>query len=160
VWTGVEYQVAAHLIYEGEVEAGLRLVEATRSRYDGEKRNPWDELECGHHYARALSSWSLLLALSGIEYNAVEQRLRFAPRMQQTNFRTFFSTGSAWGTYAQRLHNPSGRQTHLLRILGGELTLAQFEVPLLRRPGRFHVEALGDRTFRAGDRLSVHVDNA
>ena len=66
VWTGIEYQVAAHLIYEGLVEEGLAIVKAVRDRYDGERRNPWNEVECGNHYARALSSWSLLTALSGL----------------------------------------------------------------------------------------------
>src|SRR6185312_893520 len=56
VWTGIEYQVAAHMIYEGLVSEGLEIVKAVRDRYDGEKRNPWDEVECGHHYARAMSS--------------------------------------------------------------------------------------------------------
>ena len=57
VWTGIEYQVAAHLIYEGMVKEGLAIVEAARARYDGTRRNPWNEIECGHHYARAMSSW-------------------------------------------------------------------------------------------------------
>jgi uncharacterized protein (DUF608 family) len=65
VWTGIEYQVASHLIYEGLLEEGLSIVKAVRDRYDGLRRNPWDEVECGHHYARAMSSWGVLLALSG-----------------------------------------------------------------------------------------------
>src|SRR5205807_3167307 len=59
VWTGIEYQVAAHLIYEGMVSEGLAIAKAVRDRYDGQRRNPWNEVECGNHYARALSSWSL-----------------------------------------------------------------------------------------------------
>src|SRR5262249_38494055 len=54
VWSGVESQGAAHLIYEGWVDRGLELVEAVRARHDGVRRNPWDEVECGHHYARAM----------------------------------------------------------------------------------------------------------
>jgi len=57
VWTGIEYQVASHLMYEGLLREGLTLVKAVRERYDGRNRNPWDEVECGHHYARAMSSW-------------------------------------------------------------------------------------------------------
>jgi uncharacterized protein (DUF608 family) len=102
VWTGIEYQVAAHLIYEGLVEDGLAIVQATRARHDGIARNPWDEFECGHHYARAMSSWSLLLSLSGYHYSAPEQRLAFAPRLQPLDFRCFFSTGHGWGQYRQR----------------------------------------------------------
>ncbi|MFQ5791573.1 MAG: GH116 family glycosyl-hydrolase [Acidobacteriota bacterium] len=67
VWTGIEYQVAAHLIYEGFVDEGVNIVRAVRNRYDGERRNPWNEVECGNHYARALASWSVLLALSGFQ---------------------------------------------------------------------------------------------
>jgi hypothetical protein len=62
--------VAAHLIYEGLVMEGLAITKAVRDRYDGERRNPWNEVECGSHYARALASWSLLLGLSGYEYSA------------------------------------------------------------------------------------------
>ncbi len=81
VWTGIEYQVAAHLIYEGLVDEGLAIVKSVRDRYDGVKRNPWDEVECGHHYARAMSSWSLLLALSGFAYDGPAQAMGFAPRL-------------------------------------------------------------------------------
>src|SRR5690606_27376078 len=41
------------------------VVKAVRDRHDGRKRNPWNEAEFGHHYARSMSSWSLLTALSG-----------------------------------------------------------------------------------------------
>src|SRR5207244_13474430 len=80
VWTGIEYQVAAHLIYEGMVKEGLAIVEAARGRYDGERRNPWSEIESGHHYARAMSSWSLLTAISSFAYSAPESDIRLKPR--------------------------------------------------------------------------------
>jgi Glycosyl-hydrolase family 116, catalytic region len=60
VWTGVEYEVASHLIFEGRVKEGLDIVRTTRSRYDGIVRNPFDEYECGHWYARAMSSYALI----------------------------------------------------------------------------------------------------
>ncbi len=133
VWTGIEYQVAAHLIYEGFIDEGLRIVEGVRARHDGRRRNPWDEFECGHHYARALSSWSLLLALSGYQYSAPEGRLRFAPRVSQERFRSLFTTGEAWGTYSQTCRQRPGgaRQTHTLAIRGGRLSLRALEIPLL-----------------------------
>ncbi|MBI3831233.1 MAG: hypothetical protein HY291_17070 [Planctomycetes bacterium] len=102
VWTGIEYQVAAHLIYEGLVEEGLAVVKGVRDRHDGLRRNPWNEFECGHHYARAMASWSLITALSGFSYSAVDKRIGFAPKVNAEDFRGFFSTGSAWGTYAQK----------------------------------------------------------
>jgi len=121
VWTGIEHYVAGHLIYEGWLEEGLSVVKGIRDRYDGLRRNPWNEVECGHHYARAMASWSVLLALSGCEYDGVTKHLGFAPRITPGRFRSFFSTGSAWGTFSQR---QIGRR-HLakLEVLCGEQTL-------------------------------------
>ena len=65
VWTGSEYQVAAHCLMEGLHEEGLRILEALRGRYDGRRRNPYNEIECGDHYARAMAGWSVLEALGG-----------------------------------------------------------------------------------------------
>ena len=98
VWTGIEYQVASHLISEGFVQEGLTLVKALRSRYDGRTRNPWNEYECGNYYARAMASYALLAAMSGFRYSAVEKTLWFAPKLSARPFRTFFSTASAFGT--------------------------------------------------------------
>jgi uncharacterized protein (DUF608 family) len=98
VWTGIEYQVASHLISEGLVEEGLTIVKALRSRYDGRVRNPWNEYECGNFYARAMASFALLAALSGFRYSAVERTLWFAPRLEARPFRTFFSTAAGFGS--------------------------------------------------------------
>ena len=101
VWTGIEYQVAAHLVYEGFVDDGAEIVKALRNRYDGQRRNPWNEVECGHHYARAMASWSLLLAYSGFHYSAPRQRMGFQPAVSGSRFATFWSAGPGWGTYEQ-----------------------------------------------------------
>jgi uncharacterized protein (DUF608 family) len=98
VWTGIEYQVASHMIAAGMVEEGLTIVAALRSRYDGRTRNPWNEYECGSYYARALASYALLPALSGFRYSAVTQTLWLEPRLDMDSFRCFFSTASGWGT--------------------------------------------------------------
>jgi non-lysosomal glucosylceramidase len=140
-WTGIEYQVAAHLIYEGMVEEGLTIVEGVRRRHDGVRRNPWDEFECGHHYVRAMASWSLLLALSGYSYSAPSRRLGFAPRLNADDFRCFFSTGSAWGSYRQR--RLAGEQRHEVAVLGGQLALGQLEVGLPPVVERVTVEVAG-----------------
>ena len=76
VWTGIEYQVASHLISIGHEEEGLDIVTTLRDRYDGRRRNPFDEYECGHFYARALASWALLEACSGVSYDKVSGVLR------------------------------------------------------------------------------------
>ncbi len=103
VWTGIEYQVAAQLIYEGWVEEGLKVVQGVRDRYNGLQRNPWNEVECGHHYARALASWSVLLALSGCHYDGVKNWMKFAPVWKPEDFRSFWSSGSAWGRFQQKI---------------------------------------------------------
>jgi uncharacterized protein (DUF608 family) len=95
-WTGLEYLAAAHLLFAGMTREGVEAVRNVRARYDGERRNPWNEPECGHHYARAMSSWSTLLAASGFRYHGGEQSvaIRAAP-----GFRCFWSTATAWGTF-------------------------------------------------------------
>jgi uncharacterized protein (DUF608 family) len=65
VWTGIEYQVASHLMIVGCVEEGLEIVREARKRYDGRVRNPFNEYECGHWYARAMSSYALIQGMSG-----------------------------------------------------------------------------------------------
>ncbi len=99
VWTGVEYQVAASLIYSDYFEEGLEIVKAIQDRHDGYKRNPFEHDESGTHYARAMSSWSLLLALSGFEYDGVVKSMKFSPNLNVDDFLTFWSTGNAWGAY-------------------------------------------------------------
>ena len=96
VWTGIEYQVAAHLVFEGFVDEGLTIVRAVRARHDGTNRNPWNEVECGNHYARSLASWAVLIALTGAQYDAAARSLAFAPAAGG-DLETFFSTGSGWG---------------------------------------------------------------
>jgi uncharacterized protein (DUF608 family) len=95
VWTGIEYQVASHLMLEGMVEEGLEIVRICRDRYDGRVRNPFDEYECGHWYARALSSYGLLQGLSGARYDAVERTLYIDSKVG--DFRSFLSTASGFG---------------------------------------------------------------
>jgi len=129
VWTGIEYQVASHLIYEGLVEEGLRVVKAVRDRYDGLRRNPWNEVECGHHYARAMSSWGVLLALAGISYSAPEMRMGFDPKMNAEDFRTVWTAGSGWGTYAQKAEAGRG-MTLSLDVAAGALDLRELDFAL------------------------------
>ncbi len=125
VWTGIEYHVASHLLYEGLLEEGLSLVKGVRDRYDGLRRNPWDEVECGHHYARAMSSWGLLLALSGFSYSGVDMRIGFEPKLYHEDFRSLWTTGSGWGSYSQSL-KAENNLTVKLSAASGELKLKEF----------------------------------
>jgi len=102
VWTGIEYQVASHLIEEGMVDEGLTIVQAVRDRYDGRRRNPWNEYECGSYYARAMSSYALLGSLSGFRYSAAMKTLWFGPKLKARPFRAFFSTAGGFGTITLR----------------------------------------------------------
>jgi uncharacterized protein (DUF608 family) len=129
VWTGIEYQVAAHLIYEGYVAEGLEIVRGVRSRHDGFKRNPWNEPECGHHYARAMSSWSLLLALSGYHYNAAQGLLHLNPVLCDMDFRAFFTVGSAWGVAS--VQHRGGRCVFSATVLWGNVTVQTLDLPML-----------------------------
>jgi non-lysosomal glucosylceramidase len=156
VWTGIEYHVASHLMYENEIEAGLALVKAVRDRYDGRKRNPWDEVECGHHYARAMSSWGILLALSGYSYSGPAASLGFAPKVYPGNFRTFWTTGSGWGNYSQK--EDAGRALREeLAVALGELTLKEFRFELTpglkaKRPASLSAES-GGKAVKTAFRL-------
>lgn len=78
VWTGIEYQVAAHCLMEGLVKEGEQILAAMWRRHDGRRRNPWNEIECGDHYARAMAGWSVLEGLSGARHDAVGDTLTVA----------------------------------------------------------------------------------
>lgn len=105
VWTGIEYQVASHLMLMGCVEEGLEIVRIARSRYDGCVRNPFNEYECGHWYARALSSYGLLQGLTGIRYDALRKTLYVAPRIEG-DFVAFLSTETGYGLAGVRRGEP------------------------------------------------------
>ncbi|HNQ88053.1 MAG TPA: GH116 family glycosyl hydrolase [Verrucomicrobiota bacterium] len=105
VWTGIEYQVASHLIFMGRIDEGLEIVRVCRSRYDGRVRNPFNEYECGHWYARALSSYALLQALTGARYDAIEKTLYLKPALRG-DFRCFLATATGYGTVGVRRGKP------------------------------------------------------
>jgi hypothetical protein len=136
VWTGIEYQVASHLILSGFVDEGLTIAWALRSRYDGRVRNPWNEYECGSYYARAMASYALLLAVSGFFYSAVTHTLTLEPRLSPADtaasFTTFFSTASGWGTLSIR------DDTLTVEMVEGILRLDHLRVTLAGRTMEVH----------------------
>ncbi|MCL2813987.1 MAG: non-lysosomal glucosylceramidase [Oscillospiraceae bacterium] len=105
VWTGIEYQVASHLIMLGCVEEGLEIVRICRSRYDGTVRNPYNEYECGHFYARAMSSYGLLQAMSGATYDALTKTLSINPAVGG-DFKSFISTAAGYGSVGIKNGDP------------------------------------------------------
>ena len=101
VMDGFEYQFATHCIYEGLIEEGLTVVKSIRDRYDGYGRNPWNEIECGHHYARSMAAYGLLIALSGFEYDKGKGYLGFSPVLYEGEFQCFWSLEGVWGIFRQ-----------------------------------------------------------
>ncbi len=105
VWTGIEYQVASHLMLMGGVDEGLEIVRVCRDRYDGTVRNPFNEYECGHWYARAMSSYGLLQGLTGVRYDAVDKALYFDSRVGN-DFRVFLAAATGFGTVGLQKGRP------------------------------------------------------
>jgi uncharacterized protein (DUF608 family) len=148
VMTGFEYVAAIGLLYENEPEAGLKCIKAIRDRYDGRKRNPFNEAECGHHYARAMASWAAILALSGFHYSGVTGTMTFKATKEAS--RMFWSTGYAWGTFVQTPGEDSV-QAELL-VLGGKLKVKRI---ILTGVGR--AEESNFREIGPEGRYSAHV---
>lgn len=123
---GFEYQAACHLIMEGGVKQGLAMVRGVRDRYDGERRNPWNEIECGHNYARSMASYALLNAFSGFQFDMTQAKLSFNPLDLDQGFRCFWCLEGAWGVFE------ANRQKAKLKVLYGELRLERLGLPFLK----------------------------
>jgi hypothetical protein len=138
VWTGIEYAAAGAMIYEGMIDDARQVVHMARSRYDGRTRdglnsgpggNPYNELECGKFYARAMSSWSLLIACQGLVLDGPRGILGFKPNWQPEDHRSFFTAPEGWGLFVQR--RTAGEQTGRIEVRNGRVRLKElvFEVP-------------------------------
>ncbi|MCX6218918.1 GH116 family glycosyl-hydrolase [Spirosoma sp.] len=122
VMTGFEYTAAIGMLYENQTEPGLLCIRNIRNRFDGSKRNPFDEAECGHHYARAMVSWATTLALSGFHYSGVSQIMQF--NGQEGTY--FWSNGYAWGTCTKT--KQADKLQVKLTVLQGQLLLKNLEI--------------------------------
>jgi non-lysosomal glucosylceramidase len=121
---GYEWAAASHMVQAGLVDEGLTCIEAIRARYDGEHRNPWNEIECGSNYARSLASYSLLNIFAGFQFDMVNGSIGFDPiRYVDGHFTCFWSLDTGWGTV--ELTDNSLK----LNVLYGSLELGQFIVP-------------------------------
>jgi hypothetical protein len=161
VWTGLEYMMASHLIQRGLVEEGLTIVRAARARHDGARRNPWNDIECGSYYARALSSYALVNAFTGLTFDQRAQEIGFRPA-KPGDAVYVWSAGRGWGEVAFK------GKTVTLSVKGGELAVARVFLPTL--PGAATVdghaaEREGDtillgslKLLKPGDRIVVGVD--
>ena len=159
VWTGIEYEVAAGMIYEGLLDEAMVVVKSIDQRYDASKRNPWNEIECGDHYARAMASWGVLLALSGFEYDGPTGRLAMGPRMSPDDFRCAFTGAEGWGTLEQR--RKDGEQTNTVTVRWGRLRLDEVDV-ILPSPVEGEVSLLVngqpvEATAQPGEANRLHI---
>ncbi len=127
VWSGIEYQVATLLVEEGFIDEALEIVSAVRARHDGKRRSPWNEVECGHHYARSLASFGVYVALTGFRPNLPEGRLSFSPKVNPENFRCFFSCDRGWGIYWQKKNKETGELESGIETLYGDLSKLTIE---------------------------------
>jgi non-lysosomal glucosylceramidase len=144
-WTGLEHSTAALMFYSGMIAQGVEYVENLRARYDGIKRNPWDEAECGHHYARAMSSWSSVVALSGFHYEGDCAHVSTLPRLPHDNFQCFWATGTGWGTYSLK-RSQTGSVQLVIQTLAGTLPCKSFA---LAASGSRATAQVGGRTVAA-----------
>ena len=119
--TGFEWAAAAHLVMVGETEKGERIARAVRDRYDGFKRNPWNEIECGSNYARSMASFAMLQAYSGFRYDMVRGMIGFRP-VADGDFRCFWSLGGIWGEYERT------GTVQTIRILHGSAEFSAFGI--------------------------------
>lgn len=120
VWTGIEYQVASHLMFMGENEKALDIVRECRKRYDGRVRNPFDEYECGHWYARAMASYGMLQGLTGVRYDAVDKTMYIDSNVG--DFKSFISTATGFGTIELKEGKP------LLHIVYGKIDVREYNI--------------------------------
>jgi non-lysosomal glucosylceramidase len=157
VWSGSEYAAAALMILMGMVSEGVKIVENTRRRFDGEKRNPWNEAECGYHYARPMASWAPLVALSGFRYFGTENAVVAKPLVNHEDFSSFWSAGTAWGSFSQ--HTQGSKTRFTLSVAEGSLacrrvTLRAKKATAGASTGKIHNKALPYKLQHEGDEVT------
>lgn len=119
--SGFEHQVASHMMAEGMTDEALILTRAIHDRYHGAKRNPFNEVECSDHYARAMASYGTFITACGYEYHGPKGELRFKPAFKAADFRAPFTAAESWGTFSQHLSKE--KTTHSIAIKYGTLKL-------------------------------------
>jgi len=149
VMTGFEYTAAIGMLYEGLEEDGLKCIQNIRDRYDGFKRNPFDEAECGHHYGRAMASWSAVLALTGFQYSGVNKSMSFGI----TEGTHFWSNGYQYGTV--EIKDKGNKKLVNLKTMKGKLLLKSFGIDGF---GHREFEELQDVT--AGQTIEFEVERS
>lgn len=159
-WTGLEYTLAALLIRWGMIAEGVACVRNTRVRFDGSRRNPWNEVEAGNHYVRAMASWSVFIAMSGFQYRGDIAEVTAAPPAATANFNCFWATASGWGTYS--LHKSAGGTRFALHVLAGSLPCRAFQLATseLKATASLAGKTLSCRAEKNNTLLAVHLNQS
>ncbi len=118
VMTGFEYALAGLMLQNGYVTEGETMIRAIRDRYDGEKRNPWNEIECGSNYARSMASYALMPIYSGFSFDMTEHFIGFAPMSETGQY--LWSVADSWGMVEINENECT------LSVLGSPMKLASF----------------------------------
>lgn len=127
--SGFEWQAASHLIAEGMPEEGLAIARMIHDRYHAARRNPWNEVECGDHYARAMASYGAFVAACGFTIDGPRGSLGFAPRISAEDFRAAFVAAEGWGTFAQARAGATQRVS--LAVAHGRVRLTELALEAL-----------------------------
>jgi len=128
VWTGIEYQVAGNMAWEGMLTEALAMCRGVHERYHPAKHNPFNEIECGDHYARGMASYGVFLGLCGFEHHGPRGRLGFAPRITPDDFRAAFTAAEGWGTISQKRQGHA--QSNRVEVKWGKLRAAELSLEL------------------------------
>ncbi len=162
VWTGIEYEVAGGMIWEGMVEEGLAICRGVHERYHPSRHNPFNEVECGDHYARALASWGVYHALLGYEYDGPSRHIGFAPRLSPGDFAAAFTAAEGWGLFRQTRRD--GKQMDAIQIRYGKLPVRTVALDVPEGAAAGEVEAAVDgkpvrvSAQRQGNRLLLTLE--
>jgi hypothetical protein len=160
--TGFEYQVAGHMIWEGMVQEGLAITRAIHDRYHASRRNPWNEVECGDHYSRAMASYGVFLAACGYEYHGPKGYMAFSPRWNPEEFKAAFTSAESWGTLSQ--HREEHLQRNTVAVQWGALSLKTlaFDLPeeaaLQKATGNLGDHVLPMVAKQEGRRVTITLD--
>ncbi len=127
--TGFEHQVASHMMAEDMLDESLVITRTIHDRYHAFKRNPFNEIECSDHYARAMASYGTFLSACGFEYNGPKGYIRFAPKWNKDNFKAPFTAAKGWGSYAQI--KSKEEQTYTIAVKHGHVKLNSVNVTLM-----------------------------
>ena len=126
MWTGQEHAVAAALIDEGLVDEAMKVEEALNNRYAADKRNPYNEIEYGNHYTRAMSGFAPFISASGFYYHGSKGIIGFDPKIDADSFKSAFIAAEGWGSFAQ--NRSEDEQKYALTLVYGKLVMNKLKL--------------------------------